>query len=269
MEDENAIAFRVYVSATIDVQTIPTLLSCEYSEDGKEGYDVQEVREQTTQDICRRHRQSAPPGGEFYSTLFLIIDNREPQTQGVLVVNLDPYHGYPDAVRHWPGDAGNVVGSLSIANSDWYDERHSLVEHKTALTPEKWFALYSLVDSDDAAKFDVALRVMNEGVQSVGVDGSPGELGVTKQYHRGIRPDSHELPDIKAAHSGCAVSHGLAMDMFAVVDQEYDSLGPLFVKISPEEDSFRCTNPVAGEILGWIFINFMTWEDAKEFAGRQ
>lgn len=186
----------------------------------------------------------------------------------MVVVNLDPYHGHLDAVRHWPGDVGNVVGSLSMASSDWCDERYSVVKHKTVLTPEKWFALYNLIDSDDDAKFDVALRAMNEGAQSIGLDGSSGEVGVTKRYHRGIEPDSHELSDVIAAHSRYATSHGLATYMFAVVDDEYDNLGPLSVKILPEQDSFRCTNPVAGEIFGRILVNFMTWEEVKEFAGR-
>jgi len=43
----------------------------------------------------------------------------------------------------------------------------------------------------------------------------------------------------------------------------------LIVQLEPERDSFRCKGEVAGEVLRWIFVNLMTWDEAKEFAGRQ
>lgn len=268
--DKNAEAFRVYVSADIDLQTIPALLACEWSEDGREGFDIQSAKGLSAQEICKHHQENVHAGGKIYTTSFLIVDDDDPRSKGVLVVELAPYHGFWDAVRAMPGEAADALASLSIANTDWYEMRDDWNYDGEFGVIHGRFALYDLLTDGD---FKTALDAMNEGVQEVGVDSVDEDLtilpGVSRPYHKGVRPDSRDLTQITRAHPSYARSNGLDSDMFAVIDDKYLGEGALFVRVDPSNDSFRCRGPVAGELFAWIFMRFMTWDEAKAFAGRQ
>jgi len=268
--DKNAEAFRVYVSANVELQTVHTLLACIWSEDGYEGYDIRSAKGLSAQEICRHHQENVHAGGKIYTASFLIVDDTEAELEGVLVVELAPYHGFWDAVRTTPDNAGNLVASFSIGNTDWYEMRYSCNDGLPVI--EDRFALYDLL-TDGTGNFKTALNAMNEGVQELGLDpeyaNEPGLPGVVRPCHKGIRPESRDLAQITQGHPSYARSNGLDPDMFAVIDDKHDEEGALFVRPNPSNESFRCRGFVAGEILLWIFMRFMTWDEAKEFASRQ
>lgn len=262
----NGGTFRVYKTCNISNENIHTLLSAEtegaVSEDD---YEIQNL-DGTAQTACQHHRSTVTAGGEYHLSLFVIVDRADAREEGVLNVNLKPYHGYPDAVRTPPGDAIEAISSLSIMNTDWYEERDSGPVHQ--------FALYNLLS--DEAQFEKAKNGMNFGVQQLNLpedsddeDFEPLETP-PHEAHRAVQPEGKDFSEVSAEHPTYARENELSEEYFAVIDVEYDNQGPLFVRLrGDKQDSFRCKGPAAGELLGWIYIGFMTWGEAKAFAARQ
>ncbi|KAJ6440724.1 Cupin domain containing protein [Purpureocillium lavendulum] len=268
--EEQSLAFKVYITATgLDEATVIDAL-CGDDDEDSDNFKVESLTGRSTQAVAQHHR-TANNDEVTNSKLFLVFDSTDLEERGALIVSLDEYHGFDDAVRYPPEDANNYISSLSIANEDWYTVRQDVPEQKTDAAPVEWFALYNLLPKARQADFESALLAMNKGVQDIGVDepdeeGDPDEL---PKFYKAARAESSDIGQISDAHAAYAEEHGLDENAFAVVDDDYKTKGALIVQVAPERDSFRCKGEVAGEILRWIFVNLMTWSEAKDFAGRQ
>ncbi|RMY76503.1 hypothetical protein D0862_13731 [Hortaea werneckii] len=250
-------------------------------------YQIRDI-EGTVQTVCQFHRANVQPRCEpEFKDLFVVYDRKEADQQGVLVVNLAPKHGYPDAVRELPGNAIETIASLSIGHTYWFEQQETDEEHKTELVPQDWFALYNLMS--DKAEFSNAKIMMNRGVQYIGVEedeedddeendqNENGDEGgshedspvLSREFYRGVKPDTTVLDEIVSRHREIASRDNLSAEFFAAIDERYETDGALIARAPPGQDSFRCKGPAAGEILGWIYLGFMTWDEAKDFAGRQ
>ncbi|KAF2126645.1 hypothetical protein P153DRAFT_369316 [Dothidotthia symphoricarpi CBS 119687] len=259
--DDEFAQIRAYATSDVDLDAILKLL---HPINGDDDFSVVALRGYAAQQVCQRHRDDADSTDDMHSKLFLIFDRDNPQQQGVLLVNLKPYHKYPDAVRQLPEHATNCIASLNIVNTEWHEVRGSSDDTKTEFWPANWFALYNLLSKGHEEDFSTVVKSMNDGVQYIGSDAEGEEpKGGARKFHRAIGQSKQDLAQTIAQHSTYARDHGVDAERFAVVDKEE---GILFIQIQTQYDSFRCKLPVAGELLNWIYIGFMTWEDAKAFA---
>ncbi|RYP22513.1 hypothetical protein DL765_001571 [Monosporascus sp. GIB2] len=269
---------------------------------------------QTTQAVIQYHRDNTPGEGDIHPKLFLVVDSGDFQNRGVLLVSLDEYHGYNDALRYPIEEGRDSLNSLCVGNDDWFTFREG------SRQPTKWFSLYNLLPEDQEEGFREALQKMNEGLQMVGVnqdedddiearwvtddeEGSEGSIGspirdalggegegdgdeaslgegVPGEDEEEVQPDeegwdqiykaayaeNRDLDQIMDGHALYAQENRRDPSLFAVIDKEYETEGLLIARVTPERDSFRCKGEVAGEFLRWIFINLMTWDEAKSFA---
>ncbi|KAH7145550.1 hypothetical protein B0J13DRAFT_553639 [Dactylonectria estremocensis] len=292
--------------------------------DGDEEVDkvtVEILNGQTTQEVIQHHRGSTPRGGNEHPKLFLVFDTADLEGRGVLLVSLDEYHGYSDALRFSVVEARDNINSLCVGNDGWFTFRENIPDAKTDAVPVNWFALYNLLPEEKEDDFRTALAKMNEGVQVIGIsdddgmevdgnsngDGSGSDGGSWEdgnasdddasigqpvpsddeeeaddgdqeeaaadddddelpKYYKAARTESRDIQHIMDGHASYAQEDRLDPDRFAAVDEQYKKEGPLIVRVKPQRDSFRCKGEVAGEILRWIFINLMTWDEAKGFS---
>ncbi|KAG6007345.1 hypothetical protein E4U43_000331 [Claviceps pusilla] len=265
----SSLTFKVYITAPdLDESAVLEALCGDDAED-TENFKIEQLSGQNTQAVIQRHRQGNHDESDTNPKLFLVFDSTDLAERGTLLVSLDEYHGFDDAVRLLPEDANNVISSLSISNEDWYTVRQDVPEEKTAATPVEWFALYNSVPKKDG--FNHALRAMNKGVQDVGVSGpdEEGDADELPKFYKPVRAGSRSLDQIISDHPFYAEENGVDPSRFAVIDGDYRQTGALLVQVSPGRDSFRCKGDVAGEILRWVYINLMTWDEAKAFAGGQ
>ena len=269
-DERQGLAFKVYITVPgLDEATVIGAL-CDDDEEDADNFKVETLVGQSTQAVIRHHR-AGNHGEDVNSKLLLVFDSDDLEERGALLVSLDEYHGFDDGVRYAPEDANNYISSLSIANEDWYTVRQDVPEEKTEAAPVEWFALYDVLPKERRAEFDAALLAMNKGAQDVGADepdeeGDPDEL---PRFYKAARAEGSDVGRISDGHPAYAEEHGVDAARFAVVDGDYKAEGVLIVQLEPEWDSFRCKGEVAGEVLRWIFVNLMTWDEAKEFAGRQ
>ena len=80
--------------------------------------------------------------------------------------------------------------------------------------------------------------------------------------------EERDLDRIVAKHARYARANDLDPIHFAVVDNtDWEERGILFIKVTKDDafDRFRRKGPTAGEMLNWIFIGLMTWEEAKNW----
>ncbi|KAI7083671.1 hypothetical protein KC356_g7398 [Hortaea werneckii] len=262
MSEASGDRFMVYNTCGVTSSEINTRLSEDTQ--GSVHEDQYQIRDTqgTAQAVCQFHQENVHPRCEpEFKNLFVVFDRKEAVQQGVLVVNLSPKHGYPDAVRELPGNAIETVASLSIGHTYWLEHQETDEEHKTELVPQDWFALYNLMS--DKAEFSKAKTMMNCGVQYIGAEEDE------EQFYHGVRPDTTLLDEIVSRHREVASMENLSAEFFAAIDERYETDGALIARVAPGKDFFRCKGPAAGEILGWIYLGFMTWDEAKDFAGRQ
>lgn len=265
---EESLDLRVYITATtLGTREVKAALS-----DG-EGRDVEDFQAlrldgSTTQAVVRHHRRD---NGGNHSTLFIVFDSVAFDKRGTLLVSLDEYHGFDDAVRYPPLEARYLTASLSIGNEDWYTIRQDLPSHKTDAAPMEWFALYNLLPSPNRQDFQSAIFVMNKGLQDVGLDNmaDDGDLDELPRIYKAVETDSQDISQISDRHAAYAEDHDLDLGQFAVINDEYQTRGVLIVQAQPVKDSFFCRGLVAGELLRWIYIGFITWEEAREIASKQ
>ncbi|UNI16061.1 hypothetical protein JDV02_002536 [Purpureocillium takamizusanense] len=271
-DEGQGLAYKVYITAPeLDEATVISAL-CDDDEEDADNFKVETLAGHPTQAVIRHHR-AGNHDDDVNAKLLLVFDSDDLEERGALLVSLDEYHGFDDGVRLPPSDANNSISSLSIANEDWYTLRQDVPDEKTDATPVEWFALYDALPKDDRrGNFDAALRAMNKGVQDVGADepdeeGDPDEL---PRFYKAARAEAgDDIERIADGHAAYAEEHGVDAARFAAIDADYEADGALFVQVEPEWDSFRCRGDVAGEILRWIYVNLMTWDEAREFAGRQ
>ncbi|KAH6876736.1 hypothetical protein B0T10DRAFT_585128 [Thelonectria olida] len=262
--------FKVYVTADLDHDAVINAL-CDDDEEDAGNFKLETLRGQKTQDLIQRHRNRAQEQPYAHPTLFLVFDTEDLDERGVLLVSLDEYHGFDDAVRYPPEDANSYISSLSIENEDWYTLRQDVPDEKNKASPVNWFALYNLLPSSQHDKFTDAALAMNSGTQYLGIDEPEEHLDVDElpKLYRAIRPDRSDIGVICDRHASLAENSALCMGQFAAIDDDYKIGGALIVQVKPQRDSFRCKGEVAGELLRWIFINLMDWDEAKEFARRR
>ncbi|PHH61414.1 hypothetical protein CDD81_385 [Ophiocordyceps australis] len=223
----------------------------------------------TTQEAVQHFRDTRDTKDRTINgSMLLVFDSADLVERGALLISLYEYHGYDDAVRLRPAAAHVAICALNVGNDNWYSQRHGVPNEQTARMPVDWFALYDLLASDDADLFQQALVAMGQGVMLLGTDTEEQELdlGPVKNIFRRVRPndDDASLEHLEQRHAAFATHSFLDNDYYAVIDQDYQDDGVLIVRLWPQVESFRCRLPVAGELLRWIFINFMTWDDAKK-----
>lgn len=268
--------FRVYDTAGL--QNPQSVLAQTSGEQGNDAFEMVSLPRETAQRTIRYHRESVQADDRLHDSLLLIIDRLGTEEQGVLMVNLQPYHGHVDGLRIEAAQAGDALASLDIANTDWVEEREDFGTEKTNLKPVKWFALYNMLPGSERSSIEPALKSMNDGVGALGIDFDDDDAGgaasnsasndiAQRDFYSAIETDGRDLDDIIGKHAEYAKNHILDPAMFAVVDDvDFNNKGVLIVKVSSEgTDSFRRKGPTAGEMLNWIFVGLMTWEEAKNW----
>ncbi|CAG7565362.1 unnamed protein product [Fusarium equiseti] len=307
--------FKAYIT-TPDVtreQLLPRLVHPEADDDGAVHIEIHIGK--TAQELIQHHRDTTTPitkNSKIHPRLFIVVDTTDLDNRGVLLVALDEYHGFNDAVRGPVEEKRDELMSLSIANDDWSTARQISDEDKPEAVPKKYFVVYNLLSDREA--FDEAFEKLNSGLSEVNVqddendenmeadvdfgdeegegnddtneqdddewedeeEAEDEEIGEDEEkdeeswdhYYKAFKPEVQNLSNIKDTHRSRALEHNQDPNMFAIIDGKYESQGTLIIRVSPEEDSFRCKDDVAGEILRWIFISFMSWDEAKAFVTR-
>ena len=137
--------------------------------------------------------------------------------------------------------------------------------------------------------FRSALFYLDDGLSSLAYESDSGEnfkdkgrSRMMRRIYRSVRPeDIHSgvsdrssetkiLDQIIANHIHHAQVNAMDPSMFVVVDDiDWEDKGVLLIRLtttqngSVEVDQFRRKGPTAGEMLNWIYIGLMTWEEAK------
>lgn len=232
----------------------------------------------TALETIQYHRDVVKANDVYILELFVIVDRPNVLEEGVLVVNLDPEHGYIDAVRYPASIAADVVPSLSICNHEWVEDRVEVSPEYEKLRPTNWFAVYDLLPSSEQKSFRSALFFLDDGLTSLcyGPESShrhenDEERRMERNYYSPVKLEGQEnknLDQIIASHAQYAKANNLDPIHFVVVDDvEWEEKGILFIRTTSEGvvDRFRRQGRTAGEMLNWIFIGLMTWEEAKNW----
>ena len=278
--DQNGDIFKVYDTVGLNR---PGIIQEFEDNDGGEFFNYELYEGHTTQEVIQHHRRSVQAQPNIFLNLFLVVDRENIAEEGLLMVNLEPYHGYVDGVREDYGQAGNAIMSLSIFNTDWWEARgHDQSSAKTSLVPNRWFAVYNMLPADARKSFESALFLMNDGLGDASFDDDDEQLAHGDQgadqpktspqrdYHVPVEAGGKDLDRIVADHARYAESHGLDPVYFAVIDDtDWAEKGVAFVRVASDGvDRFRRRGRTAGEMLNWIFIGLMTWDEAKNWDGR-
>lgn len=125
-------------------------------------------------------------------------------------------------------------------------------------------------NSDDASEAETGEdeAEVSEGQPNNEAAESEQDDDASHTLYKAAHTDDRDIRHVMDNHSSYVQENRVDPSLFAAIDGEYETEGPLIVRVKPDQDSFRCNGEVAGEILRWIFINFMTWDEAKSFAAR-
>lgn len=125
-------------------------------------------------------------------------------------------------------------------------------------------------DSDDASEAETGENdaEVSEGQPDNEAAESEQDDDESHTLYKAAHTDDRDIRYVLDNHASYAQENRVDPSLFAAIDGEYETEGPLIVRVKPGQDSFRCKGGVAGEILRWIFINFMTWDEAKSFTAR-
>lgn len=326
-------SYRVYISvpSVTREMLIPFLQHPDAGDDS--GILTETHLGATTQTLIRYHRDNTPitRDSDIHPKLFFIVDSDDLHERGIMLVGLDEYHGFDDAVRGPIADKRDELLSLSITNDDWWTSKRIHIDDHPKATPMKWFSVYNLQSDEDL--FGKAFEALNEGLYDVHVrdddedevmsvdsgvemnddvsdyedtsamdgDESPSDEAMDgwgegehadgdevipdeeeeeeeeevvlpedfDHFYKAVHPKEQSVDEVLANHAAYARENTKDPCFLVIVDEDYKDQGPLIVRLSPERDSFRCQGPVAGELLRWIFISFMSWDEVKAFAQSQ
>lgn len=230
----------------------------------------------TALEVVQHHQDVVKANNIYVLEYIIIIDRPDVAKEGVLIVHISPEDGFIDAVRQPASEAANIPPSLSISNTDWIDERIDISPKRKNYYPINWFAVYNLLPPTRQEAFQSALFFLDDGMTSLcyGLDSDEDEPNnkrqINREYYCPVNMDGEErnLDQTIAKHAQYARAHNLDPIHFAVVDDtEWEEKGILFVKVIKDDsvDRFRRKGPTAGEMLNWIFVGLMTWEEAKNW----
>ena len=242
-----------------------------------EYFYIENYQDHSAQGTVQHHLESVRPGDRYYLQYFIIIDRFDIANQGVMVLNTD-YNGYIDAVRREADSVNDIVRSLSITNTDWWEERGDTTQNESHLVPINRFALYNLLPTEQQqSSFEEALFLMNDGLGILDLSDSTSSGGTIndsdspreaqRDYYQAAESDGKTIDQLVNDHYQYANTHQLDPGMFAVVDPDWKDQGILIYNLMQQGrfDSFRRKGPTAGEMLNWVFVGLMTWEEAKNF----
>ena len=265
--------FKIYNNA--DVKNVRARLSQASGDELHEMFRIDSYSGHSALETIQYHRDILRTNKDYVPHLFLIID-RHNVKEGVLVVNLEPEHGYVDGLRYKAPQATAVIASLEIYNTTW-DEDRDTHDERPPLAPRDLFAVYNVLPSTagNQESFQSALFYLDDGVSSLGYGsdwegfGDNNTRRMVRSYYCPAEIDGvKDLDKVIAKHRQYAEANGLDTTMFVIVDEtDWEEKGILFVKITPDGlvDKFRRKGPTAGEMLNWIYIGLMTWEEAKHW----
>ena len=260
--------FKVYnIVGSSSAAPLSPLLQ-EIQED--EYFYIENYQDHSAQETVQYHLESVHPGDRYYLQHFIIIDRSDIANQGVMVLNTD-YNGYIDAIRREANSVNDIVRSLSITNTDWWEERGDIPQNESKLVPIDRFALYNLFPTEQQqSSFEEALFLMNDGLGTLdgeSIKDSDSPRAAQRDYYQAAESDVKTIDQLIDNHYRYANAHQLDPGMFAAVDLEWKDQGILIYNLTQQgkTDSFRRKGPTAGEILNWVFVGLMTWEEAKSF----
>jgi hypothetical protein len=321
-EHNSFFAFRAYITVP-DVTRETVLRHLVHPDaDDDEGVLIEVCIGKTVQSLIQHHVENTPirRDSDIHPRMFIVIDSTDLQERGVLLVGLQQYHGHNDAVRGPIEEMRDSLLSMSIANTDWWEEKPIRADSSPKAVPKQWFTAYSL--HGDQTTFDEAFVKLNEGLYDVHVDededdevememeavetpdddarsdvsisshlvevtsgdeaGGDDHQGDDQEvieeadddpdmgnFYKASKPDTSDLDQIAQGHETHAQQHKQEPNMFVIIDNDFETNGFLIVRVVPERDSFRCKGEIAGELLRWIWIGFMTWDETKAYAARQ
>ena len=267
--------FKIYNNAS--VRDVRMKMNPNSSDQLYEMYRIDSYTGHTALETIEYHRNILRMNEDYVPHLFIIIDRMNLKDEGVLVVNLEPEHGYIDGLRRKAAEAADIIASLEIYNETWDEDRDNCRREKTLLNPFDWFAVYNLLQptAEEQKSFRSALFYLDDGVSSLGYGsdwegfGDDEKRKMVRQYYHPVEMKGvRDLDQIATTHGQYAEANDVDPTMFVVIDEtQWEEKGILFVKVTPDGviDKFRRKGPTTGEMLNWIFIGLMTWEEAKNW----
>ena len=235
-----------------------------------------------------------------HSRVLFVVDREAVEKHGLLLI-LTSHHGFLDAVRRLlnEDDTGGLGAALENGCQNWEYVRE-MPHPSDPLKPYRRYAVYNSAlglenspnesiqittyDSSRYANprlFDL-LQTLSRGLDELypfsedlpKVIPEDGRRAEGPDIYVGVTTTGKSIDEIKTMHVGIAKENNLDQDYFIIIDQSWETEGLLFVKLQPEDkeeelqrgnDEFRhpATSVKAGELLNWIFMGLMTWEDAK------
>lgn len=219
---------------------------------------------ETVTSAIKYHRANARVDGDIQPSYCLVLDTLPTSASGVLLINPD-YLGRIDGVRMPLEEAGISISSLSIGNTTWQECRETCNDQGLPLSPRRYFLVYDQLSKGKTSTFDAFLQSMNDGLGSLNSTVDQGFAGYRDIYSRG--PKRTNIDEVMDKHRQCATEKGYCDDMFAIVDNDMENDGVLFIHLGGEDRDimrFRKKQPEAGEILNWVHTGLFTWEEAAE-----
>ncbi|KAH7369013.1 hypothetical protein B0T11DRAFT_278022 [Plectosphaerella cucumerina] len=206
-EHNSFFAFRAYV--TVPGVTRETVLRhlVHPDADDDEGVLVEVCIGETVQSLIQHHDENTPirRDSDVHPRMFIVIDSTDLQERGVLLVGLQQYHGHNDAVRGPIEEMRDSLLSMSIANTDWWEEKPIRADSNPKAVPKQWFTAYNL--HDDQTKFDEAFLKLNEGLYDVHVDEDEDDE-MEMEMETVETPDDDALSDVSISSHLVEVTGG-------------------------------------------------------------
>ncbi|KAI9794277.1 MAG: hypothetical protein M1833_000420 [Piccolia ochrophora] len=203
--------------------------------------------------ITHHHRSNPSP---FNTVYFVVADRLDWETYGILVVNLD-FDGFIDATRMKANVAGDAVPSTEIANSDWYEHLRAKEDPNY---PSGFFAVYVAEHVGGQKDIENLLEILNYGLEGRKEEAAP--------VCRLAPVRIGDVANIIKRHSNIAKEGGFDPTKFILADsRNWDEDGVVMVHLveGAEPDSSRRPVDVAAEVMTWVHVGLLTWEEGKEW----
>lgn len=234
----------------------------------------------SVRDIVHHHRTAhceVVDIGSLEPHYFLVVDRTPPFEKGVLLVN-DNYKGAYDAVRMPLNDEiALFANALVVGTTGWGSIRDQQPTEETKpLYPLNKLAVYNTLSDPSAVPTgfrkpisELILSILQDGLYRRGLNFKEGNRSKEcydcshREIYVGIPAPDKTVAQVVAGHSKLAQREGLEVNMFAVADDEWKRQGLIFVRLGPP-DQFRHSGLKMGELLNWIWLGLIKWEEARE-----